>query len=250
MLAEIESLIELDRTDREVARLSAEVAALPKRIAQIEAKLSQARQALDASRKRVTDIEHDRRNLEREIQSAQGKIGKLRDQSSSVKTNEQYKALLAEIAFSENEIKGFEDKILEGMEAAESLAGSIRHAQSDYDAEAAAVEAEKKQAETLTAQDRLQLDKLQAQRKSIRSGVSEQWLAHYDRVLKNRGSAVAEARDSRCTACNVSLRPQTWNQLLSGDTLLACDSCQRILYTREVPVVAERKTPAPAPIDE
>ncbi len=55
-------------------------------------------------------------------------------------------------------------------------------------------------------------------------------LAHYDRVAKHRGTGLAEVREQKCMACQVMLRPQTYNEVRSGERTIVCDSCSRILY--------------------
>jgi hypothetical protein len=45
-----------------------------------------------------------------------------------------------------------------------------------------------------------------------------------------RKTGLAEARDHKCSACQVMLRPQTYNEVRSNEQIIACDSCQRILY--------------------
>jgi predicted nucleic acid-binding Zn-ribbon protein len=53
----------------------------------------------------------------------------------------------------------------------------------------------------------------------------------YERVRKGRrGIAVAEAVQGRCSACQMSLRPQFAQELKRGDKVMSCESCQRILY--------------------
>ena len=64
----------------------------------------------------------------------------------------------------------------------------------------------------------------------MRAGVNEDLLRHYERVSKFRGSGIAEVRDHKCMACQVMLRPQTYNEIRTGDHTVICDSCQRILY--------------------
>ncbi|GAC1659635.1 MAG: hypothetical protein NVS9B15_22590 [Acidobacteriaceae bacterium] len=242
--AALQRLVDLDRIDREITRLNAEVAALPTRIGQIETQLAGAKAKLDASHARIKAIESDRRKHELDVKETNDKIAKLRSQSSSVKTNEQYKALLHEISYAEQEISKLEDAILEGMETADSLAPHIRQAEAEYAAEAQRVEDEKRNAKDLTELDKRELAKFQAQRTEMRNAISaeaegERWLMHYDRVAKGRGTAVALASDSRCTACHVSIRPQTWNQILNGQEIVSCDSCSRILWTKDEVVRTE-----------
>ena len=64
----------------------------------------------------------------------------------------------------------------------------------------------------------------------MRAAIDPDALRHYDRVLKLRGSALAEAVDHKCSACQVMLRPQTYNEVRTGTQVVICDSCQRILY--------------------
>src|SRR5262249_15642682 len=51
----------------------------------------------------------------------------------------------------------------------------------------------------------------------------------------------SEVRDHKCMACQVMLRPQTYNEVRSGNQVVMCESCQRILYfDPSTEVVVER----------
>src|SRR5882724_3617631 len=116
MLPDVQHLMELQQADREILRLNQEVAALPKRVAAIEEKLAGTKAVLEKAKTAVKADEATKRKYESAIQDQQGKISKYRDQSLAVKTNEQYKALLHEIQFAEQDIKSNEDRILELMQ--------------------------------------------------------------------------------------------------------------------------------------
>ena len=215
--------------DAEVARLAAEVAALPKRVQLIEAQLSASNEGVEKAKAAIKADEVTRRKYESDIKSVQDKIAKFREQSSAVKTNDQYKALLQEISFAEKAIREFEDKILESMETTESKNSLLKDAEARLKEERIAVEKEKDEARARTAEDEAQLNQLRAQREGLRVGVNEGLLNHYDRVFRHRGSALAEARAQRCLGCQVMLRPQVFNEIIS-DIVHTCDSCSRILY--------------------
>jgi len=55
-------------------------------------------------------------------------------------------------------------------------------------------------------------------------------LRHYERVQKFRKTGLSEVRDHKCMACQVMLRPQTYNEVRTGNQVVICESCQRILY--------------------
>src|ERR1051325_9891585 len=126
MNADLQRLIELEKIDREALRLTDEVAALPKRVAAIEAKLAEHKAAVEKAKTGIKANESGRRQLEADIKSFQEKIIKYRSQSSNVKTNDEYRALMHEVEFAEKQISGCEDKILELMIALENEEKSLK----------------------------------------------------------------------------------------------------------------------------
>jgi predicted nucleic acid-binding Zn-ribbon protein len=230
MNADLEKLIELEKIDQEITRLSEEVASLPKRVAAIEEKLAGDKAAVEKAKAAIKANDAGRRKLEADIQEFQQKIGKYREQSSSVKTNDEYRALMHEVEFAEKQISGCEDKILELMMSLEAEEKSLKSAEVDLKAEAAEVEREKAEARARTAEDEKLMQELGEKRGQLRGGVSDGALAHYDRLLRQRKSAVAEARDQKCTACFVMIRPQTWQEVRSREQIVTCSSCGRILF--------------------
>jgi predicted nucleic acid-binding Zn-ribbon protein len=230
MLPDIEKLLQLQVADKEIRKLQEEIAALPRRVAAIEEKLAGTKAQLEKARASAKGDEANRKKFESAIQDLQGKISKYRDQSLEVKTNEQYKALLHEIQFAEQEIRLNEDRILEVMVNAETRDREVKAAEAELKAEAAEIEKEKEEARKITAADQAKLVEWNAKRDGLRKGISDDLLRHYERVMKFRGSGLAEVRDHKCMGCQVMLRPQTYNEVRNGKQLVVCDSCQRVLY--------------------
>jgi len=230
MLPDVQNLIALQQADREILRLKEEIAALPKRVAAIEERLAGTRALLDKAKAAVKADEAARRKYESGIQDQQQKISKYRDQSLAVKTNEQYKALLHEIQFAEQDIRAHEDKILELMVNAEVREKDVKAAEATLKAETAEIEKEKIGARQRTAEDEKQLAEWNAKRDTARAGVDADLLRQYDRVAKHRGTGLSEAKDHKCLACQVMLRPQTYNEVRASTHVVTCESCQRILY--------------------
>jgi len=243
MAPDVQNLIELQRADREILRLKEEIAALPKRVAIIEEKLAGTKVGLEKAKAAVKADEAAKRKFETAISDAQQKISKYRDQSLEVKTNEQYKALMHEIQFAEQDIRANEDKILELMLNVEQREKAVKAAEAELKAETAEIEKEKAQARERTAEDEKQLTEWNAKRQAAQSKVNPDILRQYDRVAKYRGTGISEVKDQKCMACQVMLRPQTYNEV-KAEKLVQCESCQRILYydpTHEQPAVVAKK---------
>jgi len=241
MLPDIENLLKLQETDKEIHRLQDEIAEFPKRVAVIEQKLAGTKAQLEKAQANVKADEAARRKYDTAINDLRGKISKYRDQSLDVKTNEQYKALLHEIQFAEKEIGANEDKILELMVNADARDKEVKAAQAELKAETSEIEKEKEQARQRTAEDEKLLAEWRAKREELRKGIDEDLLRHFERVSKFRGSGIAEVRDQQCMACRVMLRPQTYNEVRSGTQTIVCDSCQRILYFNPAEELVDQK---------
>jgi len=230
MLPEIDKLLELQAADKEIRRLQVEVAALPKRTAAIEQKLAGTKAHLEKVRVAAKGDEANRKKFEANIKDLQTKISKYRDQSLDVKTNDQYKALLHEIQFAEQEIRLNEDRILEVMVNVDAREKDVKAAEAELKAETAEIEKEKEEARRVTAEDQTKLAEWNAKRNALHQAISEDLLRHYERVMKFRGSGLAEVRDHKCMGCQVMLRPQIYNEVRIGEKVVICDSCQRIYY--------------------
>ena len=112
---------------------------------------------------------------------------------------------------------------------AEARDKDVKAAELELKAEMAEIEKEKAAARERTAEDEKLLAEWNAKRNQARAGVNEDLLRQYERVSKFRGSGLAEVRDQKCMGCQVMLRPQTYNEVRSGQ-IVVCESCQRVLY--------------------
>ena len=231
MTAEIELVTRLQSLDLRIGELQREIATLPKHIAQIEKALDSHLRRLEADRAALVANQKERKSLEDDVKTENQKISKLKDQMLLAKTNEQYRAFQHEITFCEQAIRKSEDRILDLMGEAEPLDVNVKKAEGALAEEKKQVEAEKVRARERTAADQAQLDQLQAERKTLVSGLKPQTYSTYERIRKRwHGVAVAEATDGRCSACQIVLRPQFFQDLRNGDDLMFCESCGRILY--------------------
>src|SRR5947209_4061516 len=78
------------------------------------------------------------------------------------------------------------------------------------------IEKEKADAHQRTAEDQTQLTEWRAKREQLRGGIDADLLRHYERVAKFRGTGISEAFDHKCATCQVMLRPQTYNEVRTG----------------------------------
>ncbi len=231
MHADLEKLIQLQQIELQIKDYSDRIELLPKNLAALEQKLSATVQSLNSSQDRMSRLALEKRKLEGTIQDIEQKNSRYREQLLDVKTNEQYKALLHEIEFNNLQIRKTEDDILTKMEEEERLRKELLQIEQQLRTEKEKIDSEKKAAETEADTDRRLLQQLETQRQDLIRAVNPALLETYARIARFRkGVALARARGDSCEACHVRIRPQVLSQIMAGEAILTCDSCDRILY--------------------
>lgn len=231
MNTDLETLIDLQRLDNTMAELEAELQGLPLKIAQIESQLAEHVQAVESYRKGLADNQRARRKRESDIAVLRDKISHYRDQTFAVKTNEQYRALLHEIEYHEEQVRKLEDEILAEMIESEALEKKFREAEGSLAEERTRREAEIAQARERHRQDEQSLSTTRARRAAVQSRLTPEVYALYARVAQFRkGLAVAEVHNGTCGGCHVRLRPQAYAEVLTNEHVISCESCSRVLY--------------------
>lgn len=232
----IPQLLELQRLDQLLASWRTSLEAIPKRLKDADAKLTGARSAVAAAKEALSHGLTTRKKLELDAEQWKDRAKKYRAQTSSVKTNEAYKALQHEIANADGEASKAEDAVLEQMMALEELDRRLRHAEADLKESETAIQAEKKMIDDEFADKKKSWLEANAERKALAAKLPADIQQLYDRVSKKHpASALAQVRNNQCRGCGVRVLPHTI-QLLESDTdeeLFRCESCGRILYSLE-----------------
>jgi predicted nucleic acid-binding Zn-ribbon protein len=242
----LESLIRLQQLDGEIRQLRASLEATPRRIRGIEGELAAHAKTIGVLEQRQRDEEARRRRDESDLKDQQTKIVKSRQQLNIVQNQAQATALEHQIAFAEQEIRRIEDGELESMERSDVIERELLAARQQHATHASYLETEKAAAARSTLLEQADLKKWQDERTALRPQIDEDRLAEYDRIAASKGTALARARDQRCTGCQMGIRPQLWNQLRDGQTQ-KCESCGRILYVdnRREPQIETGRSGAP-----
>ena len=233
----LQNLLALQSVDIRLTEVNARLAKFPKKLAEIDARVAAAKAELNTSKDAKLATIKDRKKYELDVEQWKDKVQKYRDQTSQIKTNEAYRALQHEVQMAEDEIAKAEDRLLEQMVAGEEYDRRIKASEISLKEveDVARVERSKIEAERAVAEK--DLAELKAERATAVTGISENLLDHYDRIVKkHNGIALAEVREEKCGACGMRVRPHVIQEMrgVGGaggeDELFHCETCTRILY--------------------
>jgi uncharacterized protein len=229
----LQSLLGLQNADVRLSDVRARLAAFPKKLAEVEARVAAAHAEVEASKAAQLATIKDRKKYEIDVEQWKERVRKYRDQTSQVKTNEAYKALLHEVQMAEAEIAKAEDRLLEQMVAGEEYDRRVKASGKDLKeveevarGSRATIEADKAAAEK-------ELSGLNAERARFVAEIPESLLDHYERIAKKHsGIALAEVRDEMCSACGMRVRPHVFQEMRrsASEEMFHCETCTRILY--------------------
>jgi predicted nucleic acid-binding Zn-ribbon protein len=231
------SLIALQALDTATEQARKRLAELPAAEEALSARVAEAGEAVTAAEARLKENGEARRALEKDVAVVDGRLARFEEHKAAVKTNQEYTALLHEIATARHDKDGLEERILLLMEAADAETASLRGAEAAL--AGARREAETGRAALAAEREALtrELTRLGDRRRHEVHDVPAPLLARYDQLLKGRrGLAVAPMQGELCTACHVRLRPHVAQQVRRNDEIVQCESCQRILYFQAPPL--------------
>jgi len=232
MSPDLQRLIKLQQLESTIADGRATIATHPQRLADADARLNESKQAVDTAKSRLKDNQEARRNLEKDVAVYQGRLTKFKDQLSLVKTNKEYQAMQHEIATAQSDLGAVEEKVLERMLEADTIAADLKRAETALATRQKEIDAEKKELTEELASVETSLKEASEARAELVKGLDARLMAIFEQVARVRkGVAISTAtRDGLCSACHVRLRPFVFQQIRQNDAIIQCESCQRILY--------------------
>jgi hypothetical protein len=242
MHPDLAMLVVLQTHDLEAKHLRDQMASLTKQLAAQETKAKATVGQRAVILELIAKEEALRRKEESEIADLRVKLERNKKKLDMTTTTHQLEALEHEAAFIRSETTRLEDAELESMERGEALDAQLALANTAVDDAAATLEHERTRASETIARDQASLAELELKRLALRAEIAqsdtgEASLANYDRIARGKGTAIAEALHQQCTACQMMVRPQRWNDLRdnspdseSAHTIMNCENCGRMLF--------------------
>jgi predicted nucleic acid-binding Zn-ribbon protein len=234
LLPELSKLIDVQELDKVIQEVAEELQRLPDELKAAEAALEDLQAQQAAAFQELENLQKKRRDTEADIAEMEASIKKSRGRLMEIKSNLEYKAMLKEIAFKEDQRDQRETRLLELLEQIEAKGRALAEIEAQVKERQAVLA--RQAAEVATEVKKLAARRagLEEQRKKLRKGLPPQLLKRYEFIRQRRnGTAIALVYEGVCSGCHMNILPQQFIDLQKGEEILQCPHCQRILYWQE-----------------
>jgi len=231
LLTELSRLIEVQEIDKVIQEVTQGLERLPEELRALEIALEELKAAHAALLRDLENLRAQRRDTEMETADMEEGIKTSRQRLMEIKSNIEYKAMLKEIAFKEDQRDRRETRTLELMDLMETQNRLIAEQNQLIDEQETVLAQQRQAVASQVAELQQELAGLEEKRKKLRKAVPATLLKRYEFIRQRRnGTAIAPVHEGVCLGCHMNILPQQFIDLQKGLEILQCPHCQRILY--------------------
>ncbi|MBI9021535.1 MAG: hypothetical protein JEZ10_09830, partial [Verrucomicrobia bacterium] len=183
----LEALLVLQEKDRKISKLRREIRDIPSRKAEIETQLEHAKIRLAEARAAQMKVTSDLKQLEVEVAAHREKIDRYKNQQLEAKTNDQYRALLHEVAAEEKAISELEDREIVFMEQLEASKKVIDERDAELKEEEEGIREEQEMLLERLTEVQEDVDSLIEDRRRMAANADASLVSKYERLFANKG---------------------------------------------------------------
>jgi len=231
LLPQLSLLIDLQELDKEILEVTQSLGQLPEEL-QAQTQAMEAQQAEQAANvQELENLKAQRRDKEGEMADLEQGIKTSRQRLMEIKNNIEYRAMLKEIAFKEDQRDQMETKVLEFMEQMEAQNQIIAAHKSRLEEQRESFARRQKEIAAQLKELKKRAAELGKRREVFRQRLPAALLKRYEFIRQRHNSTtIAEVRQGVCFGCHMNILPQQFIDLQKGEEILQCPHCQRILY--------------------
>lgn len=226
----IESLLALQKVDMRIINLQLRLKMIPAEIKKLEDKKATTEANLAKAKNSMQKTGLDIKQTESDIAAINTKIEQLQQQSSLVKKNTEYQAMLSQIETQKEKISGHETTMLLLFDQDEENKEKFKEIKKEFDAEKSAIDEEIDELNSLTGEVKIEIEQLMGSRPPLEAKVDATVLTQYKRLLKAKKAPLGKVNSAGiCSNCHLKITPQTMTETKKG-AVVYCDNCSCLLY--------------------
>ena len=223
-------LREIYEKDKEIDKIRNLEKKVPEQILEFENELKVFKDKFEKEKKLFDDIDEKRRELEKIIDEKKLNLDNFNKRKKESHTNEEFVILQGEIEKTEEAISKTEDELLEvyfekdeAKKKMDEARNIMEEKMRDFAKEEEALKKE------LDGSKEDLIIKEDERKRIIARLKDENLFRKYSRIKESRGTGASIIEDSECTECHSTIPPQLFAEIRTGNRVIVCQSCGRIL---------------------
>jgi len=232
VIAELDKLIELQKTDTNLRKLKKSIDTALERRAVIEQEFEQHAFSIREIQNKRDSLNTKRADLENQIEENKKYLERADRNLKHAQNQKEYETAMRETDALQKQILAFETQIVEIMDELEGIEKELAERADEIASLDGKRDAALKEFDKEVAGHKSEFDTETARRLKAFSTLPSRMAMVYDRLAQRSrdGIAVAEVVNGSCSACNMQLRPQVQLNVKKGDEIITCENCTRIMY--------------------
>ncbi len=228
---ELGKLLALQDIDLRIRKLDEEIATGQGSLDGIQSGIDGYLEEVEDLKERLEVVGKEKLDVETELEDETTRLKDRQTKLMNVQTNREYQSLLKEIEETKSANKRRAEEVERYLEIAEAMQAKIEMLGESAEEERANLLDQQKKVETMSQELEVQKTKISKERKGKIDGVSKGVYRRYEQLRERRnGMAIVGVTDGVCQGCYMNIPPQQYNELLRGDELHSCPSCQRMMF--------------------
>ena len=179
----------------------------------------------------VEETEEKIRHIRIRLEDAERQREEYEKQMDLITTQREYEALDKEISDATEKEQQLRKEMLKEEKTLGELKESLEKDEKMIQVQEEELKAEQEKIEQENEEKRKELEELESQENEITPGLDEEILFKFERIIRSKsGLGIVPVKDSICTGCHMQLPAQFENDVRSGEDILFCPYCSRILF--------------------
>jgi len=231
----LEALMVLQERDRKLSELREALDHIPLEEQRAKEHLSGDQREVEEATGALRQCEVDIKKVELDIETRRTTIKRLQQQQFETRKNEEYQALAHEVARYQEQVDELETRELELMEKLDECRARLDKANEALSKTQALVDEELAELAERRANIEARIAELEADREKLTEAVPDDVLPLYSRLLVSKGGMALSpvTADGQCGGCHMKLVASTLIKARSGQEIVQCENCARILVPEE-----------------
>ncbi|MBR5735153.1 MAG: hypothetical protein IKX79_06420 [Desulfovibrionaceae bacterium] len=233
-LEQIRQLVLLQGVDDEMLAVEEELAEAPRAVEKLEQDFAAAEAQKARIEEKMSHLLDQERRVEDAIRDENDQIHKSKNKLMQVANSREYQAMSREMDNFERSVLSREDERAALREEIKTQTAVKEEIEANWNSVKERLEAAKAGLQARIDDARSRIAALEEQHNSIGASIPKPVLDRYEFIRSRlEHPVIVSVSEGICNGCHIAIPPQAFIDLQSGQKILNCPNCQRLIYWSE-----------------